>query len=281
MNSRDRIFEAIQYIEQNLSESFSIAEICTVACYSRFHFQRLFHAATGVTLTEYIQTRRITESGRLLIDSSDSILQIALTYQFKSHQHFSRAFRQLFGMTPSQFRKSGVAVAPKLFEPFTIDDIDLDLDKSGTFLGFVESPEMVVYRKSAVSNAPEAVHTVWQEMRSLFAGRDLCLKGMISYPEQISFDLPYQYAVISPESAEGVDEITLPAVTFAEFRYVGAIQNISNLYRYVYCVWMDKEGYTNPYNFDLEFPTLNFQGPGHDSNEMIIQIPVVKNSTES
>lgn len=276
MTTRDRLYHAILFIEENLSAYITIEDICHSACYSKYHFQRLFHAATGVTLAEYILTRRITESARLLQQSRDSVLQIALTYQFKSHQHFSRAFKQLFGLTPSQFRKTGVAVAPKLFEPFTRDDIDVDLDKSGIFLTISMHHEEAVYIKEAPDTTPDTIHQLWGQMRALFPEEQEKLKGMIFYPEHISFDLPYEYAIVSPSPAKGLKKMLLPATEFAEFRYVGSIENLSNMYRYIYCVWMDREGYNNPFNFDLEQPTANFRGPSYDNNEMIIQVPVAK-----
>lgn len=280
MGSREQLFKAIQFIETNLTENISVDAVCREACYSRFHFQRVFHSATGVTLSEYIQTRRITESARLLLESRESILQIALTFQFKSHQHYSRLFRALFKLTPSQFRKRGSAEAPKLFEPFTIDDIDLNLDRSGIFLGFEESIETVVYRKKATTTTGLAVANLWEEMRR--AVTDVhSLKGLITYPDEISFDLPYEYSVITVEPVTGLESYTLPEVTVASFRYVGAIRNLSNMYRFIYCVWMEREGYHNPYGFDLEFPTEKFFGPNHEANEFIIQVPILKNSTES
>lgn len=280
MSSREQLYKAIQYIEENLTKSISVEAVCREACYSRFHFQRIFHSATGVTLAEYIQTRRITESARLLLESRDSILQIALTFQFKSHQHYSRLFRTLFKVTPSQFRKKGVADAPKLFEPFTIDDIDLNLDKSGILLGFEEFAQGLIYRKKAGNTSGVAVATLWEEMRECVTDKR-SLKGLITYPEQISFDLPYEYSVITEEPVTGLESFSLPAVTVASFRYVGAISNISNMYRFIYCVWMERERYHNPYGFDLEFPTEKFYGPDHYANEFIIQVPILKNSTES
>lgn len=276
LESRSRIHEAVQYIENRLNAPITIEDVCHAGCYSKYHFQRLFHAATGVTIAEYIQTRRVTECARKLLHTNESILQISLEYQFKSHQHFSRAFRKLFGVTPSQFRKTGIANAPKLFEPFTVDDIPEDLDKNGMFLRIVDHPEEKIYLLEAESNDPLSVHRVWGEMRERYAGERVLLKGMISYPEQVTLEYNYKYSVIAPKPREGLKEITLPQTSMAEFRYVGSIQNLPNLYRYIYCVWMDREGYMNPHNFDLEFPTENFHGPDHDANEMIVQIPVQK-----
>ncbi len=103
-----RVAAAVQYIESHLSEAPDLDTIAFQSTYSRFHFQRLFHAAVGYPVFEYIRRRRLSEAARRLLNSqSDKIIDVALDLGFGSPEAFSRSFRQSFGVSPAAFRTAG------------------------------------------------------------------------------------------------------------------------------------------------------------------------------
>ena len=65
----------------------------------------LFKEATGKTVTEFIRQVRLTTAARLLLVSNDPVNCIAHDVGFEDANHFTRVFRQAFGMTPNQYRK--------------------------------------------------------------------------------------------------------------------------------------------------------------------------------
>jgi AraC family transcriptional regulator len=101
------INQALDDIEAQLTEELNITQVAHRVGYSRCHFDRLFLAMLGETPVGYLRERRLSEAARALITSPASILDIALTYQFGSHEAFTRAFRRRFRLTPRAYRRRG------------------------------------------------------------------------------------------------------------------------------------------------------------------------------
>jgi AraC family transcriptional regulator len=74
--------------------------------YSRSHFLRMFEAATGLTPHRYLLQLRLERAQELIRKGSTSLIDIAALCGFSSHAHMSRVFRQLLGVTPSQYRRN-------------------------------------------------------------------------------------------------------------------------------------------------------------------------------
>ncbi|MEQ9365088.1 MAG: AraC family transcriptional regulator, partial [Leptospirales bacterium] len=107
-----RIATALEYIESRLSEDFDLDSIAFHSTYSRFHFQRLFHACVGFSVFDYIRRRRLSEAARRLLKNDgtrgdDKIIDVALDLGFGSHAGFTRNFREHFGVSPAEFRRQG------------------------------------------------------------------------------------------------------------------------------------------------------------------------------
>ncbi len=99
------IKELIDWIQDNLEKPLSINIVARKSGYSPWHLQRLFKEATGDSLAKYIRKERLQNAASDLVNSHRSIADIACQYQFDSHQSFSRAFKKMFAMTPTSYRK--------------------------------------------------------------------------------------------------------------------------------------------------------------------------------
>jgi len=98
---------ALALVERGLRDELDVAAMAEAACYSLFHFVRVFTELTGHGPYDYLMRRRVAEAAREVVAGSRSILDIALEYRFESPEGFSRAFRRCFGLTPSEARKAG------------------------------------------------------------------------------------------------------------------------------------------------------------------------------
>lgn len=101
--------EAVQkccdYIEMNLGEKIHASDLASLAGYSEYYITRKFKEETGFFINDYLKFARM-ERAKLLLQSTDlSILEIAGQLGFATRSYFSQAFREITGMTPTQFRE--------------------------------------------------------------------------------------------------------------------------------------------------------------------------------
>ncbi|MEG0380381.1 MAG: AraC family transcriptional regulator, partial [Kurthia sp.] len=99
------INKTIAYIEERLHEPLIIADIADQAGFSKFHFHRIFSAAIGLSITDYIRMRRLANASTALLYSDERIIDIALLYHFESQEAFTRAFKRYYHLPPGQYRK--------------------------------------------------------------------------------------------------------------------------------------------------------------------------------
>ena len=83
-------------------------DLARAAGYSRFHFSRLFVSSQGITPAAYVADLRIRAAAALLHDSTLPIATVAARCGFNDATYFSRAFRQAVGVSPGEFRSSGM-----------------------------------------------------------------------------------------------------------------------------------------------------------------------------
>src|ERR1700754_2471709 len=118
--------KALWYIESHLAKALTLDEISAVAGVSRFHLVRAFAAATGFSVMRYARARRLTEAARSLASGAPDILTLALDADYGSHEAFTRAFRDHFGMTPEAVRAATCLDHLKLQEPIRMDSSQFD-----------------------------------------------------------------------------------------------------------------------------------------------------------
>lgn len=98
------IQNAINYIEEHITEKMNYEEIAKSAYSSVFHFQRVFGIMCGITLGEYIRKRRLTLAGSELLSQQTKVTDIAFKYGYETPESFSRAFKKFHGIKPSQVK---------------------------------------------------------------------------------------------------------------------------------------------------------------------------------
>src|SRR4051812_44837511 len=96
--------KALWFIESHFAEELTLDDIAHCGCVSRFHLARAFEAATGVPVMRYVRGRRLSEAARRLADGAPDILTVAIDAGYGSHEAFTRAFREQFGLTPEALR---------------------------------------------------------------------------------------------------------------------------------------------------------------------------------
>jgi AraC family transcriptional regulator len=109
--------KALWYIESHLGDDLSLELIARDVGVSRYHLSRAFSTATGYGLALYVRARRLSEAAKALLNGAPDILSVSLDTGYGSHEAFTRAFKQQFGLTPEQARAQRQTTALKLLEP--------------------------------------------------------------------------------------------------------------------------------------------------------------------
>jgi AraC family transcriptional regulator len=118
--------KALWFIESHLADELTLDEIAAIGGVSRFHMVRAFAAATGLSVMRYVRARRLSEAARALAGGAPDILTLALDADYGSHEAFTRAFRDHFGVTPEAVRTSTRIDHIKLQEPILMDSTVTD-----------------------------------------------------------------------------------------------------------------------------------------------------------
>ncbi len=104
-----KIQPALAYAVKHLDQNLSLEKLARQTGLSSFHLHRIFTSTTGETPKQITLRLRLERAAVMLLICQDSILDVALACGFQSHEVFSRAFRQRFQMTPTSYRKRGIA----------------------------------------------------------------------------------------------------------------------------------------------------------------------------
>ncbi len=147
MSEIKQLQDAVDYIEDHITEELTCSEIAKQVYISEFHFQRLFSILCGYTVGEYIRNRRLALAAKEIQSSEKSIIDIAMKYGYETPEGFTRAFHRYYEMTPSaaRSRKSNLPYFEKLSVQKTI------------FGGMIEMDDMTRYGKRGYyvkENAP-------------------------------------------------------------------------------------------------------------------------------
>jgi AraC family transcriptional regulator len=116
------VAKALWFIENHFAEELTLDDVANIGGVSRYHMSRVFGIATGRSIMNYMRGRRLTEAARTLASGAPDILAVALDAGYGSHEAFTRAFRDQFGLTPEALRARGNLDEINLTEPIKMDE---------------------------------------------------------------------------------------------------------------------------------------------------------------
>ena len=255
----DERIEAVQrmqdYIESNLDQDISLADLAKAAGYSPWYSYRLFQSLLHMTPAVYIRRLRLSKSALRLRDEKVKIIDVAFDLGFASVDGYTRAFRKEFGITPSEYAKSPVPI--KLFVAYGVKFKELRKEISimanqNVFIQVIHKPRRKVIMKRGIKAdnyfdyCGEVGCDVWGTLLSMdsLCGEPVCLW----LPEQykLAETSTYVQGVEVAEDYDGVipegfDVITLPDADYLMFQgepfdeedycdAIFAVQNAMNRY---------------------------------------------------
>lgn len=224
--------KALWFIEHRYAHDVALDDVADHIGVSRFHLSRCFPAATGMSISAYLRGRRLTEAAKALAGGAPDILAIALDAQYGSHEAFTRAFREQFGVTPEQVRARGELAGLRLIEAIRYD--------SAPFVP-LDPPRLVEGRPLLIAGLmerhdctkPEGVPAQWQRftphIESIPNGVGRAAYGVIS--ELFANSESFQYlSGVEVSDLFGLDPglsaLRLPAQRYAAFTHPGHVSSM-------------------------------------------------------
>jgi AraC family transcriptional regulator len=108
---QQRILRVLTHIQQHLDETLDLEELARVACFSSFHFHRIFAALTGETIADHVRRLRLERAALELRSGAKQVIQVALGAGYEAHEAFTRAFKAAYGVSPAEFRRATGPIA--------------------------------------------------------------------------------------------------------------------------------------------------------------------------
>jgi len=130
--------DVIKHIEENLTQPIKYETLSQIVGCSVYEFSRIFSFMAGMSISEYIRRRRLSQAVFDIQNGSDKIIDIALKYCYESPTTFSRAFKELHGTTPLSARKTSIPL--KTYPPISflltirgVNEMDFRIEKMDGF----------------------------------------------------------------------------------------------------------------------------------------------------
>ncbi|AET67135.1 hypothetical protein Desor_1478 [Desulfosporosinus orientis DSM 765] len=244
--------KAIDYLEGTLTEKLNIEAVAKLALTSPFHFQRMFHMITGLTVAEYRRRRRLTLSAQEIM-LGEKVIDVALKYGYETPEAFTKAFRKVHGMSPSAAREPGANL--KAFPKLSFH-ISIKGDKDMNYKMIDKSTFKVIGKARRITTKDgenlQLIPAFWNECMEDGSYERICsladesgVFGICMDFEQNYEAFTYMIAVKDNGSApEDFRAAEIPAARWAVFESVGPMPGaIQKVWERIYSEWFPATGY--------------------------------------
>ena len=256
---RERILRVLIHIQQHLDEDLPLEDLAHVAHFSSFHFHRIFRGMVGEPVSEHIRRLRLERAAWQLKVGDRAIIQLALDARYETHESFTRAFRAMFGVSPTQFR------AVHRVPPYPSVPSEVHYEPEGGVTGFVPieaggEPMDVRVEEVRPIRVAFVRHTgpyaacgaAWQKLCGWAGPRGLIgpsstFLGVshddpeVTPPEKIRYDA----CVTVPDSVQGEGDIGVQEVGGGEYAITthrGPYERLAQTYARLCGEWLPKSG---------------------------------------
>lgn len=265
--------QAMDYIEEHLTEEVSFDELAKKTGISVYHFKRTFSFIAGMSLAEYIKKRRLAEANLALL-AGEKVTDVAFKYGYQSIEGFSRAFRDWTGQAPSEVMKTQIQKTFPKFS-FYIDikggqSMDVKLIEKPAFQIVGVSQKVPLQYQGENQAIMELAQRITPQQRAEMHTFDDV------YPHQVvnaSFDFQegrttedgemthmIGFATLQENTYEDLEQLSVPAHTWAVFPNEGPFpQTLQETWARIFSEWLPSSGYQVVAAPEISF--TQYQGP--------------------
>lgn len=276
--------QAMDYIEEHLTEEVSFDELAKKTGISVYHFKRTFSFIAGMSLAEYIKKRRLAEANLALL-AGEKVTDVAFKYGYQSIEGFSRAFRDWSGQAPSEVMKTQIQKTFPKFS-FYIDikggqSMDVKLIEKPAFQIVGVSQKVPLQYQGENQAIMELAQRITPQQRAEMHTFDDV------YPHQVvnaSFDFQegrtteggemthmIGFATLQENIYEDLEQLSVPAHTWAVFPNEGPFpQTLQETWARIFSEWLPSSGYQVVAAPEISF--TQYQGPAEAKYSEIWQI---------
>ena len=245
---QERLNRVLAHIRQHLDEPLTLDQLAGVACLSPFHFHRIFSAHVGETVTGYVRRLRLERAAARIASTGDSITDTALDVGYDTPAAFARAFRERFGMSPSEFRNQQRITIP----PFAGHSTAKELRVMKPEMRELPDTTVLFVRKSGAYG--EAAAAAWGALMGYAYKNRLLSKQTetfgigyddptITPAENLRYDACITFSGnVQPEGEVQVQ--TISGGRYAVFLHKGAYTELNDIYRGIFAGWLPTSGCT-------------------------------------
>lgn len=242
----ERVFD---YIEHHLGETLDVGQLSRVANFSKFHFHRQFSIYAGIGISAYVRMVRLRHAAnRLVFHRQERIIDIALDVGFDNPESFSRAFRQAYGQSPSQFRKKPQWQPWK--EQFRLPPKPGSEKMEVNIVDFDETKIAVLEHRGPPERVNDSVLQFidWRKQSGLSPIKASRTFGLVydnpdtTEPEQFRFDICGEVDGEVPANPQGVKSGVIPGGRCAVIRHLGPHDRLGEKVYYLYRNWLPGSG---------------------------------------
>ncbi len=281
------IQNAINYIEDNITNELDYEKIATKAFLSAFYFQRIFGILCGISLGEYIRNRRLTLAGSELSSTDAKVIDIALKYGYDTPESFTRAFVRFHGITPSEAKKNGSKL--KSFSRVSVQIIlkggsimDYKIVKKEAFKVLEKVEQHKIVDSQNLNTIPDfwtRSHKDGTVAKLLAQAPDRSFIYGICYNNNHSDNKTFDYSIAAlyggNEISDGFNVREIPERTWIVFSVTGAMPDaIQQTWHKICAEFFPTATYKPTYEMDIEAYTAGeMNSPDYKSE---IWVPVEK-----
>lgn len=259
MESLKQLNQAMQYIEANLADEIDFGRVSQLAGCSEYHFRRMFSFLAGMSLSEYIRRRRLSQAATELLHSDIKVIDLAVKYGYSSADAFSRAFQVLHGLTPTEARREGVvlkAIPPMTFQLSIQGGSEMEyriIEKDAFYIVGLQKRVKLIYEGVNPEIAAMWGSLTEDDIQQLKALSTTEPRGLIS--ASVNFtegraegtELDHYIGVATTETPKPEDKwatLAVPASTWAIFTARGPFpEALQNVWGRIYSEWFAMSGY--------------------------------------
>ena len=242
----ERVNRVTAYLEQNLDAEINVKDLAAMACYSEFHFHRIFHAHIKESVYAYRKRLLLERSVKQLSHSQHSVIDIALDCGYQSPSAFNKAFKQQFGHTPSHVRahKGCVFKAKPIQQPCGVKPMKAQIKNL---------PELQLIAARGVGKYADSAAEAWGKVMSFTYSKklmkpDVMMIGICHDDPHVTEDDRIRYDACLTVNADISDHPELrqhkiEAGRFAVFLHRGSYEHLPQTYDYIFAEWLPESGH--------------------------------------